>query len=652
MLPSPSSALIAGLESVLIAAGFLGFGYLLVDALTGRSLDPVLRWGLALPAVAAYTVVLMLLHMATGGRVLRAGWIPELLTFGVAVALIAWKVVRVRRGQGEEGNNRRDLLVAGICVIVAMALWGTPVFRLLPLSYGGDVPWNMGFATQLLNGETTPSARIIGDVPNYYPWLYHALTALLAHFTPGGRAFHAMGPLHLLLVAGSILSLFALGREITRSWIGGAAAALFGGMAGGIGFVMLRHLDVVMNPRANDALQYLGDLQHKRSYNVAFTNVAPAFPRDVALTMLLAFLLLLVVGLSHRSRPLLVGAGIALGMAGLAGAESFLVGMGVAAVTAVLSPGLGRLRTAVSLIVPALAVYAIWLVPLAVSYFRLGGFRSITQVGPVDLPLWAILGAWGIVTPIAAYGFSRSLPRIGESGGTRVLLVLLAASGFALIASALVTRLFGEAFDTLGRRHRYWPLLHLAMALFAAVGAYELLQWSARQLGRIPAVGISVLMLGLALPSPVVASLALANRTPGPPVLRATLRGDTHTILSVIAPSPGLRCNAAIPEELARTKSVFSYTGYRLITLSRRVRWRAFYEEATARRDRKAAGDLLTSGSADVDEWMAVARTFEVDLVVGDPSAAMTPAFQAVRTTWGSDEGRRYVAAWVGPCDG
>jgi hypothetical protein len=652
MLPSPSSPLIAGLESVLVAAAFLGFGYLLVDALAGRRMDAVLRWGLALAAVAAYTVLLTLVHMASGGRVLQAGWVPEVVTFGVAGALIALKVVRLRRGQRDREATGRDLLLAGICVGVALLLWGTPVFRLLPLSYGGDVPWNMGFASQLLNGETTPSSRIIGDVPNYYPWLYHAMAALLAHFTPGGRAFHAMGPLQILLVAGSILSLFALGREITRSSIGGAAAAVFGGMAGGIGFLKLRHLDVVMNPRAKDALQYLGDLQHKRSYNVAFNNVAPPFPRDVALAMLVAFLLLLVAGLARKNRPFLAGAGIALGMAGLAGAEAFLVGMGVAVVVAVLSPSLGRIRTAVWLIGPALAVYAIWLVPLAVSYLRLGGFRSITQVPPVDLPLWAILGAWGIATPIAAYGLARCVPRMGQSGGARVLIGLLATSVFALLASALVSRVFGEAFDTLGRRHRYWPLLHLAVALFAAVGVLDLLQRSVRQLGKVPAAGLSLLVLGLAFPSPLVASLALANRSHGPPVLRASLRGEPGTILNVIAPTPGLRCNAAIPDELAQRKTVFSYTGYRLVTLSRRVRWRSFYEQANVRKDRKAANDTLTAGSADVDAWLALARTYQVDLVIGEPAAAGTPAFQAVRTTWGTDESSRYVAAWVGACDG
>ena len=41
---------------------------------------------------------------------------------------------------------------------------------------------------------------------------------------------------------------------------------------------------------------------------------------------------------------------------------------------------------------------------MAVSYFRLGGFVDTTFLGPVALPAWAILGAWGIITPLALVG--------------------------------------------------------------------------------------------------------------------------------------------------------------------------------------------------------------------------------------------------------
>jgi hypothetical protein len=646
MLPAPPSPLVAGLESLVVAAVFLGFGYLLVDTLAAGRMDAVLRWALAPAAVAAYTVVLMVLHMATGGSILRAGWVPEVVTLGVAAALIVLKVRRAHGGLAATGTSRRDLLVAGLCVALALVVWGTPVFRLLPLAYGGDVPWHMGFASQLLNGETTPSARITGEVPNAYPWLFHALAALFAHFTPGGRALHALGALHAFLVAGSVLTLFALGREIAGSWTGGALAAVFAGMAGGFGFLMLRQLDVVIDPRGENAVRYLGDLLHKRSYNVSFANLSPPFPRDVALIMMLAFLLLLILGLTRHSSTLLIGGGIALGMAGLAGAEAFFVGMGVAAVTALVAPR-EKLRTAVAVLVPALAVYAIWFVPVMVSYFRLGGFRDITQVVAVALPPAAILGAWGVSTPFAAFGLTRSISRVRDHAGHRVLFVLLAVSALAILASVLVPRVLGGGFATLGRRHRYWPFVHLAVALFAAIGARGVLDWAVHR-GKVLAVGLSALVVGLAVPSPLVASLALPRKSSPPPGVVSSVRGDPGTLLNVIAPAPGRNCEAAVPSELAR--SVFSYSGYRLVLKSRRVRWRQISDHVPGDAERQAATEALTGGSVDVDEWRALAQAYGVDVVVGSPTPATMQVFQAAQETdWGLDGNRLYVVAWIAP---
>src|SRR5207244_8215698 len=109
-------------------------------------------------------------------------------------------------------SSRREMIVAwGMC-FVALLAWGSPVGRLLPIDAMGDTPWHMGLASQILNGESTPAATVTGAVPNYYPWMFHAVIALLAQFAPGGRAFHALGPLQLFLAGGSALTLFALGR--------------------------------------------------------------------------------------------------------------------------------------------------------------------------------------------------------------------------------------------------------------------------------------------------------------------------------------------------------------------------------------------------------------------------------------------------------
>ena len=49
---------------------------------------------------------------------------------------------------------------------------------------------------------------------------------------------------------------------------------------------------MILVPRGAQTTKYLGDLLYKRSYNVAFANLSPPYPRDLGLPMLLAFLVL------------------------------------------------------------------------------------------------------------------------------------------------------------------------------------------------------------------------------------------------------------------------------------------------------------------------------------------------------------------------
>jgi hypothetical protein len=628
---------IAGVEAMAVAGAFALFGYLLADAVLPRKgVHAALRWGLAVPAVAAYTVVLMLAHMATGGGVLSNAWLTRGLTAVIAAALVIRRLRRrPGRAHGDDGFRIWMFVAAGI-VIVALAIWGSKVFRQLPLSQMGDIPWHMGLATEILNGETTPAATVTGTVPNYYPWLYHAMIALLAQFTPGGRTFHALAPLQFLHVAGAVLALFALGREVTGRWMGGPTVAFFGTIAGAFG------------------RQYPGGAT-LRPYNVAFFNQSPPFPRDIALLLLFAFLALLVAGLASRNTRILVSAGIVIGIAGLAGAESFFVGMAVALVTALLSPKLGRIRTAVSLIVPALAVYAIWLIPLAVSYLRLGGFVNITIRPPVNLTPLGILAAWGISVVVGAFGFIRWGPRARYDPGARVALVLVAVAGGMLLISVLIPEGLGESFLALGRRHRYWPLLHLGVAVYAGLGAFDLLIHAGRRHVAV-AVGIGLLLIALAIPSSVRPAFARVDPLGG--WLGPAVRGDPDALPNVLAPTSGWRCTAAVPPSL--TTTLFSYTGYRLVLFRwprytenlARIRWTDIYDHIPGDTERRAANEVIVTGMADPDSWRTLVRAYGVDVVVvaerhaGAAPFAGSPMHRAVGGT------RRYVVVWVDSCDG
>jgi hypothetical protein len=637
VLPSPSTPAIAGVEAMLVAGAILLFGYLLADAvLPRRGIHLALRWGLAVPAVAAYILLLMLAHILTGGRVLSNAWLTRGLTMAAAAALAIAKFRR-RDGRAERGDAYAIvMLAAASIVLIALVMWSGKVFRLLPLSQAGDIPWHMGMATELLNGETTPAASVTGTIPNYYPWLYQAMIAFLARFTPGGRAYHALAPLQLLHVAGAALALFALGREITGKWMGGVSTAFFGSIAGAFG------------------RQYPGGAT-LRPYNVAFFNQPPPFPRDIGLLLLFAFLALLVAGLTRKNTRILVSAGIALGLAGLAGAESFFVGMGVAAVTAVLSPGLGRLRTAVSLIVPALAVYAIWLVPLVVGYLRLGGFVNITIRGPVNLTPAEILAAWGISVVLGAFGFIRWLPRARDDPGARVALVLVAVAVGVLLLSVLIPRGLGESFLALGRRHRYWPLLHLGVAIYAGLGASELIELAARW-HRVVALGLGFILVALAVPSSVRPAFGRVDPSGG--ALGPAVRGDPDSLQMALAPGPGWRCVAAVPAPL--DTEVFSYTGYRLVLYhwSRytenlaRIRWMDIYDHIPGDAERLAENKLIVTGTTDPASWRMLVRKYGVDVVVAPAQRAGAAPFEGSPSEWATRGTRQYLVVWVDSCDG
>jgi hypothetical protein len=628
---------VAGAEALVVAASLLGFGYLLADAVfRSRGLDRVARWALAFPAFAGYATALMLLHVASGGRVLSNVWLTRGLTVAVAVALLARRLLPAMRGRTTTSDRTPGtavLVLAGAIVLAGLAIWGNRVFRVLPLAHVGDTPWHMGMAGQLMNGETTPSATVTGDIPNAYPWLYHALVALVAQLTPGGRAFHALAPLQLLQVVGWILALFALGWEIGRRWTTAAAAALIGGVLGSFG---------ARNPGVA-----------RRPYNLAFYNTPPPFPRDLALLLLIAFLVLLVAGLRRKRRDLLVAAGLVLGLAGLAGAESFFVGFAVALVIAAFPPGMDRRTVAPSLLLPAVGLYAVWLIPLAINYVRLGGFVNITIRPPVELTATAILSSWGIATPLAVIGFAWWVRRARTHPGARTALVLLAVTGGLLLFSALIPRGLGEAFLSLGRRHRYWPLLHLAVVTFAALGASEVLERAARW--HVAVAGALAFIL-IALVGWSSVRSALADPRSRDSLLEA-VRGGPGALLNIVSSTPGRRCVAAVPPDI--DIPTFAYTGYRLVlfrwplytTNLARIRWREIYDHVPGDDERLVDNTTITTGSTDPAAWNELVRRYGVDVVVAPARFAQAPAFRGLPARPARGLSQDYVVISVGPCD-
>ncbi|MFN2589172.1 MAG: hypothetical protein ABR518_00160, partial [Actinomycetota bacterium] len=383
-----------------------------------------------------------------------------------------------------------------------------------------------------------------------------------------------------------------------------------------------------------------------------FGNLAPPFPRDLALVSLIAFLFLLVAGIRRRDHVLLAAGGVVLGLALLTGEEASAVGLGVAAMAVLAYPALGRGRTALALFAPPVALAAIWLIPLGINYLRLGGFVNITLVGPADLTAVAIVGAWGISVAFGAYGFVRYVRKARDDDGPKVVLLVLIVTGGLLAISALIPVGLGEAFAAIGRRHRYWPYVHLSICLYAALGATALLD-AARRWRRWAPVPLVAVTTAVSLASPMVASLALPSKENLQPRLPNAVRGDPDALLNVVG-ARRAPCVAAVPPTM--DSAVFSYTGYRLVLYRwgeyrenlARIRWRNIYERIPDDAARRAANQAIRSGGPNPEGWRRLVDAFGVDVIVVARKYVDAPAFAEARRL--PTEEPPYEVMWVGDC--
>ncbi|HEU4450783.1 MAG TPA: hypothetical protein VFR63_12480 [Gaiellaceae bacterium] len=653
-MAAPSGALEAGLAAVAVALGLMWLGFGLTGLVPSWRGDPVIRWAFAFPAIVVLALVMMGIQAASGGAFFASAAAVRVTTGLVAAALALRWVVRRWRSSSRRSETGKDLWLAVVCSVLVAVLWGTPVFRMLPLTTGGDAALHAGWTEQLLNGETTPSSPLTGDVPNYYPWLHHALLGLLTHLTPGGHAFLGLAPLQVLQALGLAAALFALGRLFAGAWAG-AATALLGAAAGGFGFALVRGLDLVVDPRAEggaSATQYAGDLLYVRSYNVSFANLPPPFPRDVALALFVAALVAMSRAAASGRLPDHVLAGVVLGLVGLTQLDPFLVGL-LAALGVVLLERRGRrLLTGLALLGPALALFSLWALPVAVSYVRYGGFVDTTVAEPVVLPVWAVLGGWGIVTPLAAVGAFRAARSRGRPV-VRVLAAALAAGAFMVATSALIPTLLGEGFESVGRQHRYWPLLALPLAILAGFGAHAL-ACRLRRRSTAAAAAAAGCVVALSLPSPLIASLALPAEIDVSPSITRALTDGREDVLDALARYGEGACSAAVP----RSAESFAYTGFHFLRYGQplvrenaaRIRWAEIYEHIVPEEQRLRDEELLMSGSLSAAELGEIADRYDLDVVVVPRGKARADGFAGLRGRRIRDQRRQYVLYGLDRC--
>lgn len=641
MFSTPSSATIAGLQAVVAAVPLLVLGYLIADAFFGRKLDRTTCLGLTLPALMSYALVLMLVHIGTGGRVFSH---PGLVRGATLLLLTALLVRRLMKSRRSPRGGAREFLVPLAAVALAFLLWGLPVFMMSPMHYGIDTRLHNGWVNQLLIGHTTPTAGITGDVPNYYPWLFHALLALVSSFTTGARVFLAQAPLQIVQVAGIVLALFALGRQLTRNIRGAWGAVLFGACTGGFGWLVARGPAL-----ANARLDYGGDLVQYRSPNVSLHNLVPVFPRDLGFALVVGVLLALALALRRSDLTMYAVAGWIVGLTGLTGGETFIFAGAVAFVALAIRDPIAWWRRALAVLVPATALALLWYAPLFLNYVKLGGFEN-SAFGPAEMPFWAYVVAFGVTGPLALVG-SVAVAR-DRDVTSRLLLVAAGVVTGLIVIAGQIPRILGEGFTTLGRQHRYWPIFYLVLALFAASGFDGLLAWVERHRNKLLPV-VAAAVVAVAIPSPFLGSIgATRERVPEELFSDAAL-GAPDGLLNAIAPEVGRACVIAVDPELS--PRTFAYTGYRHVVHELvphgdnrgRIRWTDIYETIPDEATRQRANKILISGGPG---WEDAAEDFDVDIVVAPGEAASSPAFAPYPKTFASGDGRRWVIVQREPC--
>jgi len=292
----------------------------------------------ALAAVAA----LVGLAWIAGSAVLGSAPAAERLGAGIlCLAAAAWLVMlQPLAGVSAVGSPWAIRLV--VAAAVGLAIWRTrpwPIGRVGPgpvaatvaaalvvsapawLSPGDDYParstdilWHEGWIRQLVDGGHAPGG-IYAGVPNAYPWLEHALAALV--MSAGGLSMTAT----LIAVEAVMLLALATGTWLlaTELEVGPAAAGwatLLALAGGGIGWLQAAGPAAVLSAtRADPAATpadllrfqrgigaYGGDLLLSPAPTPALGNVPPAMPRElgVALLPLAAWA---AVRAAHRASP-------------------------------------------------------------------------------------------------------------------------------------------------------------------------------------------------------------------------------------------------------------------------------------------------------------------------------------------------------------
>jgi hypothetical protein len=487
-----------------LAAG-LTVGWAVGDLAIRRALQSRTRSaggvGLGLPerglaaafGLVAFSVALMVGHMATGGAVFRLPWV-------VPAAGVAAVTTGALLGSWP---RRMPWARVGAAAVVLGALYATPAVIGGSSLRSGDTPWHMGRTNHLLGGEIVPGGPAARFDRNAYPWGVHAVLATLVRLVPGSDVATAMSALCWLTLLALPLGAASLARLVERGagWPAAACACL----VGGFGWIQAGGPAFFTSPQQ---ARFGADLV-TASPNGAYALFPPALPRELGLVLLCLGGLLVAIAACHGDGRAALAAGAAFGVMGLVSVPMLLNGL-TWAIAGVFASFPRRPWLLVRVLVTAAVVFSLWALPVAVNYVRYDGFVNVAPVLGREWALPTALASWGLLGPFslaglgmaATRGGAAARPLLGFAGAAIVMFVLAVARG------AMDWELGGIPW--LLHQGRMWPPAHVLASAFAGIFLFLAYRWLRERARRWAIVAPGVLAIVCVI-SLVFASISLTN---------------------------------------------------------------------------------------------------------------------------------------------
>ena len=536
------------------------------------------RLGVGVLCLAGAAWVVMLQPLA-GVSLTGSPWAIRFAAL-VAAGLAIW---RVRPWPIGRVDHMPLAAIVAAALLVSAAAWLAPGDDYPARST--DILWHEGWIRQLVNGGHAPGG-IYADVPNAYPWLEHALAALV--MAGGGLSMTATliaVEAVMLLALGTGTWLLAIELDLGRAAAGWAAVLALAG--GGIGWVQAAGPAAVLTAtRANpsgtpaDLLHfqrgigaYGGDLLLSPAPTPALGNVPPAMPRELGLA-LLPLAAWAAVRAAHRmSARWWAVAGAASGLAFVASPVAGIVATVVLVAVAAVHRSTGAWPA-----LPAFAVVAlVWVGPLAWHAADLGGLVNTTRGATIEPTVLQVSAAVAVLAVLAVIG--AVLVARGDRAGRPAFAAVTAALVLPAFAAAAVPGL--GAVPALTRTLHYLPAAALGLALPAGVAAAWLVGRAGRW-GLACAAAVAVLATASAATASA-GTVEMLRRSGDEPVLRCTvpLSVPGGGTIAVLGPAGSF----ASDDPLALT--VFARTGAALLYAARpRIRFPDVYLHIPAQQPR------------------------------------------------------------------